>query len=280
MSTDSKPPSNGARPEDYAALGATLFKIGALTLGVSVAVYVVWFGAVNKAPPGQPDSWGQLGDFLGGVAGTIIALLTLWAIGQAIKLQQTEFHTMHAALAEQSHAAKIEGFESTFFQVLDRLTNMTNGPNAPVYAKGWVENIGKETKVLAAGESLVAKTRTAYQRLFDSHSPELGPYFRTLYFLMEFIDKAPALEDEQKYRYAKLVRAQFSSHELVLIFLNVVCHEEGIKGLRPYVERYSLLKHAAAIDDPPALVEFRKVEAFIHPRAFASSEQRRVAGWN
>jgi hypothetical protein len=280
VTTESKPQGHKAPPEDYAALGAKLFKVGAITLGVSVAAYIAWFGAVAKAPAGQPDSWGQLGDFLGGVAGTIIALLTLWAIGQAIKLQQTEFRTMHAALEDQSNAAKTEAFESTFFRVLDRLTGTATGPHAPGYAKQWIETIRNDASFFAEGESIVEKTRAAYTSLYDAHSSELGPYFRTLYFLMEFIDKAPTLDDEQKYRYAKLVRAQLGRDQLVLIFLNVVLHEEGIKGLRPYVEKYSILKHATTADDIPALKEFRKIEAFIHPRAFASSEQRGAAGWH
>jgi len=103
---------------------------------VLVAAYVGYFKFYVDAPPGGADSWGQFGDFLGGllnpVVGTVTIVLlvrTLLAQEHAIRLQTDELilarqdfdqqlaETKQStkALADQHRAIVRQSFEQTFF---------------------------------------------------------------------------------------------------------------------------------------------------------------------
>jgi len=67
---------------------------------------------------------------------------------------------------------------------------------------------------------------------------DFGHYFRTLYHLIEFVDKS-SIKD--KAYYVGLVRAQLSTDEIALIFYNGLS-EQGW-GFKLLIERYALLKN-------------------------------------
>jgi hypothetical protein len=69
---------------------------------------------------------------------------------------------------------------------------------------------------------------------------DLGPYFRLLYHAFRHIEKSE-LSEEEKQRYAKIVRAHLSSSELTLLFFN--CHSSFGEGFKAWIEKYELLKH-------------------------------------
>lgn len=70
----------------------------------------------------------------------------------------------------------------------------------------------------------------------------LDHYFRYLYRILKFIDETDLIDEEQKYRYASMFRAQLSEFELVLIYYNGVAHT-GSEKLKPLLEKFSILKN-------------------------------------
>lgn len=64
----------------------------------------------------------------------------------------------------------------------------------------------------------------AYVSFFLDHQSDIGHYFRTIYHIYRFIDESD-LPWEEKQRFARIVRAQLSTYELLLFFYN---------GLSPY----------------------------------------------
>jgi hypothetical protein len=64
----------------------------------------------------------------------------------------------------------------------------------------------------------------AYVSFFLQHQSDVGHYFRTVYHIYRFIDES-ALSKEERRRFARIVRAQLSTYELLLFFYN---------GLSPY----------------------------------------------
>lgn len=77
---------------------------------------------------------------------------------------------------------------------------------------------------------------------------ELGHYFRNLYHIIKYVDKAEALKGEDadieyknRRRYTSLVRAQLSVFELCLIFYNGL-GSEG-KEFKQLIEKYGLLEN-------------------------------------
>ncbi len=83
------------------------------------------------------------------------------------------------------------------------------------------------------------------------YEPSMGTYFRHLYLLVTYIDGLPKkwFSYEDKYEYAKTLRAQFTNKEQVLLFLNSLCilgknwesiHKEENKKL---ITKYNLIKN-------------------------------------
>lgn len=67
-------------------------------------------------------------------------------------------------------------------------------------------------------------------------------YFRYLYRILKFIDETELIDDDQKYRYSSIFRAQLSEYELVLIYYNGLS-SVGKDKLKPLLEKYSILKN-------------------------------------
>lgn len=59
-----------------------------------------------------------------------------------------------------------------------------------------------------------------FDNKYDGHQSRLGHYFRHLFQMVKFVDKEDCLTEEEKYFYVKTLRAQLSTYELAIFFLN------------------------------------------------------------
>jgi hypothetical protein len=78
----------------------------------------------------------------------------------------------------------------------------------------------------------------AYYATHKEYEDDLGPYFRMLYRIFKYIDRAGAANKEE---YAKIVRAELSGSELIIIAINGLT-EYGEK-FKPLIIKYDLMKH-------------------------------------
>lgn len=77
---------------------------------------------------------------------------------------------------------------------------------------------------------------------FGKYGYMLGHYYRNLYHIVKYIDEDKSLETfDLKYKYAKILRAQLSAPEILLIALNGLTYY-GEK-FKPLIEKYRLLKN-------------------------------------
>ena len=83
----------------------------------------------------------------------------------------------------------------------------------------------------------------AYKKLFQDHGHLLGHYFRNLYRIFKKIDeiKINGFSNENKKSHAKLVRAQLSEYEVLLLFYNGIWIGDGDK-FKHLMEQYELLE--------------------------------------
>jgi len=61
-----------------------------------------------------------------------------------------------------------------------------------------------------------------FRKYYDGHQHRLGHYFRHLFQTYIFLDKSKDLNDEQIMFYGKILRAQLSTYEQALLFINCV----------------------------------------------------------
>lgn len=94
--------------------------IGFLTMAVLILAYGCWMIWQNKTgwPSTNTADWGTFGDFIGGVANPVIALLALLGLIRTIKLQQEEFRKTTKALNDQLDIAKLDRYENNLTQIM------------------------------------------------------------------------------------------------------------------------------------------------------------------
>lgn len=212
-----------------------------------------------------------------------------------LDLQQTqeELRGQKEQLAAQSLTQRVQRFESTFFQMLNLHHQIVNHIDRAVTRGGFtalvsgtpatheVQRHGRDVfvdlyKTLVreyrhvkdkGGEpSLDYVVGTIYEQLYQTNQSDLGHYFRNLYTLVKLV-KAADIGD--KATYTNIVRAQLSSHELLLLFYNGLSARGRMK-FKPLIEEYRLLKnmpvdlllapshregYASIASTPPALSE-------------------------
>lgn len=222
-----------------------------------------------------------VGDFVGGTVASIWSLAGLFFIyvaflGQKQQLLHQQLEIMYSQLEVKYTRIELEGqkeemikqnetlshqkFENTFFQLLSNHNQIVNSldlrdKEGKITATGrdcfrtFHKYIGIHTTrlELTVPFDTVAylrnlefeKTIKGYEKFYSRHQSDLGHYFRNLYHIIKFIDES---EIPEKKRYTNFVRAQLSSHELAVIFYNVLS-VHGNDKFKPLIEKYSLLKN-------------------------------------
>lgn len=61
-----------------------------------------------------------------------------------------------------------------------------------------------------------------YVKFYGGHQIRLGHYFRNLFQTINYVNGQKFLSFEEKYKYTKLLRAQLSTHEQALLFINSI----------------------------------------------------------
>jgi hydroxymethylpyrimidine pyrophosphatase-like HAD family hydrolase len=100
----------------------------------------------------------------------------------------------------------------------------------------------------------------AFHNFFLRYQSDLGHYWRNLDNILEFIDKK---NPEAEFFYSNLLRAQLSSHELLLLFYNCLSHY-GDKKFKPLIEKYYFLQNLPR----QALIDMDKQFRLYSPSAF------------
>jgi hypothetical protein len=171
-----------------------------------------------------------------------------------------------------------QSFENKFFQLLNLHHEIVGaieryvGPlpvrgrrNFQTYYDEFLSNYKNEYAKNPNEEPLKIIQR-AYVSFFSNRQPDIGHYFRNLYHIIKYVD---ASDNDNKNFYTHLVRAQLSSHELLLLFYNCL-GPYGIEKFKPLIERYSLLENMPEDE----LASLKNNEKFDHrtlynPKAFS-----------
>ncbi|MCC5086430.1 putative phage abortive infection protein [Xanthomonas campestris] len=222
-----------------------------------------------------PNEWG---DFFGGVANPILTFLTFTGLLITIILQQTELRETRKelkrsadALSAQNESRKKQNFEATFFQMLSIHNSIVNSIDL-LNDKG-DRNQGRDcfsvfytrfNKIFRAREARYNESKrakkplsAAYTEFWNTHQSELGHYYRYLYSIVRFIKD----EGQEGGPYIRLIRAQLSDQELLLLFYNCISENGG--NFTPLVVEFSLLDNM-----PRMKVLDRSHLNLIAPRAF------------
>lgn len=235
---------NKSSPEhrnDNKDAGQSIFKnspflwalIGLFTLGLSISIYVVNLAVKDL-------SWtvehGPFGDFIGGLLNPILTFLSFSCILISIFIQSKELSEQRReiaksseALTSQNKAIERQNFEAAFFQMINTLNSIVNSMDTKDIAGNtvtgrdcffalfsWLHTEYKLCKKKNENEPELYNIRMSYESVYKKNRGDLAHYFRFLYNIYRFIEKSEYYEPY----HGKLLRAQLSDDELLIIFYN------------------------------------------------------------
>ena len=190
--------------------------------------------------PVATDDIGQYGDFVGGVVGTILSILLLYFTltlqredsaknTKVYKNQQLndEFFHLIEVYNDILKGFEVNGDDDRFyigkFAVHKSVENMYDG-----YMSDQPSTNGRKLAVLA------------YQEFYARERNFAPVYFRTLYRICQIVDESDC-EEDKKVEYVKILRAQLTDSELILMRYNAMTPLG--KKFAVYINKYNLLKH-------------------------------------
>lgn len=245
-------------------------------LSLVILAYILNFASFSFSSVNS--DWGNFGDYVGGVAGAFLALLTV------ILLIIT--------LDSQNKNATTNQFESSFFELFRLHKEITDRIVGEIYVpifgnerKGdWgtfegleffdklskridrqfdvsYKNIKRESIKESLREEIEYDQNEMqneidefYDELYSGRESELGHYFRSLYHLLKFVDKADI--DNPK-KYTDLVQAYLTDAELHCTFYNGISRF-GREKFKPLLDKYSFLENIK----PKGLIFIRHFSVF------------------
>ena len=166
-----------------------------------------------------------------------------------IREQTNLYKQQNKELKEQTNTAKLQQFESSFFSYLNMFIELKKILDLKAAGSNYFDQLYSELlEIDSKGMELVETfelVQNKYLEVFHENKDKLSHYFKTLYRIIVLIDSSP-LEDERKSQYFKLLRSQLSDSELLILYYNYHSHL-GVK-VRPYIIKYSILKHIRILD--------------------------------
>ncbi|WP_374846751.1 putative phage abortive infection protein [Brucella ciceri] len=241
---------------------------------------------------------GTFGDFIGGTLNPVLTFLTFMGLLITIVLQQTELRESRVelgrsatALESQLAATDRQNFESTFFQMLTLHNTIVN--SIDLYYSGRERAMGldinkaaRETKgrdcfeqffrnfeaayAQAAGLPDRDRLQQAYDSFWSDRQQDLAHYYRYLYNVLRFVHEAKGIKDRGPY--VKLLRAQLSDYELVMLFYTAL-NKHGINYWL-YIHEYQLFDNL-----PEGMLIEDSHRAFYSDRSFGEPKREPPAQW-
>lgn len=232
----------GSRPFDWKVWVGTAIGLFAvvLTIGFIAAAFI----------PDAFASFGEFGDFVGGLANPLLAFMGYLALLYTIKVQtdelalsreeltltREELERSASALEEQVATSERQRLSQSFFDLFEMYKSVVN---EVAYGNGETRTTGKAalekhiysfTPPFGKDEWSLTKVQDAH----DSLNSKLGSYFRIIYRLLSFLSE----NGKDAEFFADMFRAQLTTTELHLLFFN--CVSEVGKPMQKYAAQFEL----------------------------------------
>ncbi|MEH8174050.1 putative phage abortive infection protein [Aeromonas veronii] len=258
--------------QSKSSLNYILFNVLAAALCFGVVAFLINIALIFFTERG-----GVFGDFLGGVLNPIFTFLTLFGLITTIVIQRRELKLAREEYEKTADALEMQAIEGTFFNIINLhhkiadsikldIQEFKNGtdinhtiklavkaiknPYLPQLASPVTTYEGREafegllkylTQELPSPDEIVEK----YKHVQNKHNHIFGHYFRNLYQALKLIhsydDKI--LPQERKRKYASILRAQLSTMELALLFINCLDGVSDDGKFKNLLIEYQMLEH-------------------------------------
>lgn len=203
---------------------------------------------------------GTYGDFVGGVLGTIFALISTLILIRTFNQQRTVTEKNKEQIENQR-------FNDLFFELLrlyqsevSELCGTINKEKGDKIITIDYNNkdffdlekflLQKAFRPTTSYEGNIRGAINLYMLFYIKHRSKVAACFRTLYRIYDLLDSAD-LKEQVKKNYLKIIRAQLTDSELFFIRYNGMTYYGS--NFINYINKYNVLKHLPAFD----LLEFK-----------------------
>ncbi|CNI37006.1 Uncharacterised protein [Yersinia rohdei] len=205
---------------------------------------------------------GTFGDFFGGTLNPILTFISVIFLINTMRIQQKELSITRDDLTltrqeykKTSQALNTQAIENRFFNILKVHNDIVLNLNLYAHNKNLDYNGVKTFDYIIhrlnnsshsiSNQSQAANTLQNYKKIQESENHILGQYFRNLYQALKLINgyDNEELPLSEKKKYSSILRAQLSTKELAILFLNClddICDRGQFKNL---LIQYSMLEH-------------------------------------
>jgi hypothetical protein len=257
---------------------------GLILVLLSLIIFLI-FGNWEFSLSLNEEKVAQYGDFIGGVAGSVFALVGVILFYIALKEQRIDFKTNQSAVRlqlkalnqqieefkaqrdelestrkiyeQQTKTMKNQQFDSNFYSLLNVYMSIKKNLNSgsDLFVKLF-ENLEADI-VFDTGEKLNdfhKKVVKKYENIFLTNRNQLSQYFKTIYRLLKMIDDCDHLTDDEKIFYSKILRSQITNAELLILYYNY--HSSFGMKVQSLILKYDFLKHIETLSKVEFLKKF------------------------
>ncbi len=226
-----------------------------IIFGIGISILSIWlYYNTFKSFKGlafDTDTWGTFGDYIGGILGTILSLMTVVLIYLTYKNQVSttllqQFETTFFNLL-QNQREILKSLSGTFITHGNSLNNYSKESHlkygeAYIYAMAnqmaqIMETINLEITITP--EEHLKLINDIYDRNYSGRGAELGHYFRHLYHIFKYTHESK-LTDKKKY--IDIIQAQMGNDELYIAFYNGLS-KYGIERFYPMLDQYQFFEN-------------------------------------
>lgn len=198
------------------------------------------------------EDLGNLGDLLGGLCGGLFSLAGVFLLIETLRRQRVEF-------TKNQYVTTVQQFNDLFFHMLNLYESVLDSMGG---RKFFMDNFQAIYRSFKAGNAIDIAINT-YINFYDNNSTNVSHYFRVLYRIFDLIDNS-FLNEDDKLKYAKIMRGQLSEAELFFIYYNAYTNYG--KNFCKYINEYNLLKPLPLLNK----LEFKKYAEFMQTEQIQS----------
>ncbi len=227
------------------------------------------------------DSFGVITSLFTGLAFAGL-FITLRYQREDLNITREEFVLTRNEMKQARIDAEEQATERTFFSMLNTYNNLVENLNARhpgmrtiqegrrcflVYTKIFSDKVDESardktltTELILTEDSVNIEALSdaydqVYRKYYDAYQEYLGHYFRYLYRMFKYIDEDTGKKADL---YSKILRSQFTNHELALLFYNGLSVYG--KKFKPYLEKY------AVFDNLPVTILVNHNHAYLYKK--------------
>lgn len=206
-----------------------------LLLGVGL-IFFLWKRSYDSSAPICASVWGQFGDFVGGLIGSLIAYISVRLLNRNLQEQIQANIDIRKNNENSRKVFELQQFDKTFTTLMELYREQKAQISKELDLSGLKSYICEKDNY----KDRIEEAKSKFSEFYASNRLFLSSYFRLLYKIVQTISDAK-VDECVKIRYSKIFRCILSEDELFLLRYNAMTNFG--RKMQIYVNKYNILKH-------------------------------------